>query len=243
MAILDLDTIYTNTGDILQVSYAQKAADNGNTAICIKNKKGVVMIAEKPLESKLFITDVNNRIKKVNDSIYQVACGIETDIVYVNHHLKNVLINEKHQMDMDINYENLRNQLVTLVHMFTKYSGARPLGINILTCIKYNNEYKIIHTDCSGKSLFFKSAVIGKGSRIVKTELEKLKLEDLEVSDLVENGIRILYKSFDPLKDQPFDIEVGVMCEETNGQFIRLEKQQINNFVEKYKNFSVDGEE
>ncbi|WUR02822.1 proteasome subunit PSA7 (PSA7) [Vairimorpha necatrix] len=243
MAILDVDTVYTNTGDILQIGYAQKAADNGNTAICMKNKKGLIMIAEKPIESKLYVSEKNFRIKKVNNSIFQISSGIETDLVYINENLKNNLISEKHSNDMDVSHESVRNQIVNIIHQFTRYSGVRPIGINLLTCSKYKNEYKILQTDCTGKSLFFKSSVIGKGSRIVKTELEKLNLENMEIRDLVENGIRILYKSYDPLKDKPFDIEIGIMCEETNGEFVRLEKNQYSEIIEKYKDFSVDGEE
>ncbi|KAK6090404.1 hypothetical protein P3W45_000501 [Vairimorpha bombi] len=243
MAILDVDSIYTNTGSILQINYAQKAADNGNTCICLKNKRGVVFIAEKPIESNLYLSEKNHRIHKVTDSIYQVASGIETDLIYVNSNLKDNLIEEKHKNNMDISFECLRNQIVNLVQMFTRYSGVRPLGINILSCIKYNNDYKILQTDCSGKSLFYKSAVIGKGARIAKTELEKLRLEEMSIDDLVENGIRILYKSYDPLKDKPFDIEVGVMCDDSNGEFLRLKYEQFSGFIEKYKDFSVDGEE
>lgn len=243
MAILDVDSIYTNTGSILQVEYAQKAANNGNTCICLKNKNGLVIVAEKPIESNLYLSENNNRIYKVTDFIYQIASGIETDLVYVNSNLKDNLIEEKNRNNMEISFENLRNQMVNLVQMFTRYSGVRPLGINILTCMKYKDEYKILQTDVSGKSLFYKYAVMGKGARIAKTELEKLNLDEMNINDLVENGIRILYKSYDPLKDKPFDIEVGVMCEDTKGEFVRLKNEQFSMFVEKYKDFSVDGEE
>ncbi|EOB13915.1 hypothetical protein NBO_52g0006 [Nosema bombycis CQ1] len=63
----------------------------------------------------------------------------------------------------------------------------------------------------------------------------------MNVHDLVENGIRILYKSFDSVKDKPFDIEIGVFTPENS--FIRLKKEDYKELVDKYKDFSVDGEE
>lgn len=243
MAILDVSQIYTNTGDILQINYAQKSADNGNTCICLKNKKGVVMIVEKPIESNLYISEKDNKIKKVTDSIFQVASGIETDLWYVNKNLKERLVNEKNDYELDISFENYRSQLVDIIHIFTRYNSARPLGINILSMIKYKDEYKICKSDSSGKSVFYKSTVIGKGSRIVKTELEKLNIEELDIKNMVKNAIRILYKSYDPLKDKPFDIEVGIMADETNGEFIRLKHEEYAEFIEQYKDYSVDGED
>jgi hypothetical protein len=50
-----------------------------------------------------------------------------------------------------------------------------------------------------------------------------------------------LYKSFDPVKDKPFDIEIGVFTPENS--FIRLKKEDYKELVDKYKDFSVDGEE
>lgn len=243
MAILDVSQIYTNTGDILQINYAQKAADNGNTCICMKNKKGVVMIVEKPIDSNLYIPEKDNKIKKVTDSIYQVASGIETDLWYVNKNLKQSLINEKNEYETEISFENYRSQLVDILHIFTRYNSVRPLGINILSIIKYKNEYKICRSNSSGQANFYRSAVIGKGSRIVKTELEKLNLEELNTQDMVKNAIRILYKSYDPLKDKPFDIEVGIMADETNGEFVRLKHEIYAEYIEQYKDYSVDGED
>ncbi|EOB13928.1 Proteasome subunit alpha type-3 [Nosema bombycis CQ1] len=241
MAILDGGPIYTSTGEVLQIQYAQKRADTGNTCIALKSKHGLVMIKEKPIDNNLFITESDNKILKITDEIYQMASGIETDLKYVNSQLKRELIKWKHTNEESISPEILRKYLSYNVYQHTSYFNYRVFGVNIISCIKFENEFKILTTTCDGHSLFHKASAIGKGSRLAKTEIEKLELDDMNVHDLVENGIRILYKSFDSVKDKPFDIEIGVFTPENN--FIRLKKEDYKELVDKYKDFSVDGEE
>ncbi|KAF9763625.1 putative proteasome subunit alpha type-7 [Nosema granulosis] len=243
MSILDGGPIYTSTGDILQIQYAQKRADAGNTCIALKSIHGAVMLMEKPIENNLFITETDSRILKVTNEIYHMASGIETDLKHINVRLGGELLKWKHRHQEPVSPEVYRTYLSHDVYEHTAYSNLRVFGINILSCIKYENVYKILSTDCYGHSVFLKANAVGKGSRIAKTELEKLDLDDMPVKDMVENGIRILYKAFDPVKDKPFDIEIGLFTNDNSGEFVKLNKEDFAEMVEKYKNFSVDGEE
>lgn len=243
MSILDGGPFYTSTGDILQVQYAQKRADSGSTCIALKSRHGVVMLMEKPIENNLYITETDTKILKVTNEIYQMASGIETDLKHINFKIGKDLMEWKHKHEEPVSPEVYRKYLSHDVYEHTAYNSLRVFGVNILSCIKYEDVYKILSTDCYGHSVFLKANAVGKGSRIAKTELEKLDLEDMSVRDLVENGVRILYKAFDPLKDKPFDIEIGLFTNDNDGEFVRLKKEDFAEFVEKYKEFSVDGEE
>jgi 20S proteasome subunit alpha 2 len=46
-------TTFSSTGKLNQIEYAQKAVDNGDTALGIKAKDGVVIAVEKKLSSIL----------------------------------------------------------------------------------------------------------------------------------------------------------------------------------------------
>ena len=50
---LDIGPVFTATGNILQVEYAEKAASNGTTFIAMKYKDGILFLSENAIESKL----------------------------------------------------------------------------------------------------------------------------------------------------------------------------------------------
>ena len=66
-------------GQIFQIDYAGKAAENSGTAIAIRGKDGVVFAVEKIVTSKLYEKGANRRIFNIDTHIGMASAGLVTD--------------------------------------------------------------------------------------------------------------------------------------------------------------------
>jgi 20S proteasome subunit alpha 7 len=243
MSLLDFSQIYTTTGTISQVQYAQKAADSGDTCIGLKSKHGVVLLAEKPVVSPLYVHGSGNRIEKLSASIHMAASGMLSDAVYVCENIKSLVMDYKKKFEEDPGHQIVKMYARESVHPFTRFMNTRVIGANFLTAVHKEGDYRLLHTDCTGRTVCYKANSIGKGSRRAKTELEKVYADGMTIEEMIDNGVRILYKTFDPAKDKDFDIEIGVMSSETNGTMHKLSHEEVRMYTDKYSHLSVDEED
>ncbi|ADM12162.1 proteasome regulatory subunit alpha-3 [Encephalitozoon intestinalis ATCC 50506] len=240
MSNLDFCTIYTTTGQIDQLSYAQKAADSGDTCIGIKSRNGIVLLAEKPRISPLYVLESDERIKRAGNSVAVVSTGLTPDVFYVGCAVKDHVFHHKENFNEDPTPEIMKVYLNDIFHYFTRSINLRVLGVNSLASVYKEGRFSLLHTDCSGKTLSYKAACIGKGTRRIKTELEKLDIDNMTIEEMVDTGVKVLYMAHDPSKDKEFDIEVGIVSTETGGKLRKLESNEIQIFVDKHKHMSVD---
>jgi len=61
---------------------------------------------------------------------------------------------------------------------------------------------------------------IGKAKQSAKTQIEKLKLEELSARDALFEVSKIIHEVHDDVKDKEFELELSWMCEETNHQHV-----------------------
>ncbi len=73
--------------------------------------------------------------------------------------------------------------------------------------------------DPAGLVYGYKGWAVGKHRQAAKTEVEKLKLKELSVGDLVKEAARIILMVRDESKDKNFKLEIGWVGENTDGKF------------------------
>ncbi|TBU05011.1 putative subunit of proteasome, partial [Hamiltosporidium tvaerminnensis] len=229
--ILDFGPIYTSTGTILQINYAQKCADNGSTCIAIKTKQGIVLAVEKPITSPLYTNKENSRIKKFTDTCYTTYSGLLTDGFCIYNLVKKECYSYIEDVEKDISPAMVKKLLSSYLSFFTVYMGCRPSGCNFITVIVYNNEPFILGSQSSSLTSYYKAHAIGKGSARCKTELEKLDFQNMSVSQMIEHAVRIMYKSYDPLKDKEFDIEIIYAEEKDKYTFKEVDGNTLSEIV------------
>ncbi|KAM0687444.1 putative proteasome subunit alpha type-7 [Conglomerata obtusa] len=236
--LIDFGPLYTTTGNIHQLEYAQKCANNGSTCIAFKYKTGVIIATEKPIESVLYKN--TQRIKKVTPNIFMTYSGLLTDGGCLFEYVKNSLHGEMLTMEELISPGRLSYQVSEFLSYFNTKHGCRPVGCSFITGLVYKNKYYLVKSEPTASSLFCEGTAIGKGMQRAKTELEKLDLEEMSFESAVENGVKILYQSYDPLKDKDFEIEMCYVGIESGNEIANVDKEMINRFVEKYKDLSID---
>jgi 20S proteasome subunit alpha 7 len=70
----------------------------------------------------------------------------------------------------------------------------------------------------SGLCYEYKAWSIGKHRQAAKTEIEKLKLDELTIDQLVKETVRILITIRDEAKEKNVRIEMGWVGKNTNGR-------------------------
>lgn len=240
MSNLDFFTIYTTTGQIDQLSYAQKAADSGDTCIGMKSRHGIVLLAEKPKVSPLYILESDERVKKLSSSVAMTYTGVVSDGFYISTSIKDSILRHKESFSEDVSPGFMKMYLNDIFHYFTRNVHLRILGISTLTSVYKDSEFSLLYTDCTGRTVSYKATCIGKGSRRIKTELEKLDIDNMNIEEMVDACVRVLYMAYDPSKDKEFDIEIGVISHDTAGTITKLNSEETQVFVDKYSHITVD---
>lgn len=243
MVELDFSNIYNSSGKIVQLRYAEKAAEAGSTIIALSCPSGAVLIASKPHVSDLYVHESDHRIKKISEHLYMAYTGLLSDGFFMTDICKKAARNYLSNYHTEITSENFKETLGNYLYMFTQYNSTRIIGANFLSIMKEKEEYKVFGAECSGVVRRYRAYAAGLGKKRAQTEIESLKFDSMNVNDLIRAGIKTLYKCYDPLSDPKFNIEVGYMSEDTDGSFKRLDQESIDAIVEEYKDITVDGED
>lgn len=236
----DFGPFFNPTGNLYQLTYAQKKVDSSPTILGLKSKNGIVIITEKPIEFKFQNINKKRRIHKITNKIYITQTGIQTDVIP----LKNWLI-EQEEYFTQMYCEGNRSgkgfkQLITLyMSSYSRNWNTRPLGLNIISGV-YDGNYNLYKTDTSGLSKSYKGCVAGKGNARAITELEKLNLDEMTIKEMIREGIKILYKTYDDTKDSEFKIEIAVISKETENNFLILKESEYENFIEEFEGLTID---
>lgn len=243
MTELDFGNIYSSNGEIIQLRYAQKRAETGSTVLAMKNSRGAVLIVSKPRLSNLHVQESDHRIRKLAPNAYMSYTGLLTDGMLIYNLVKKAVRDYTANYGTEISAEYLKKIMFDYLYMFTAHMSLRIIGSTFLTITKDQGSYQVMLGEPSGKISRWKACATGIGQRRAFTELEKLKLEEMSIKDMVDQGIKILYKCYDPLNDPVFDVEVGYISDESNGEFVRVNREHLEEFMNKYKDLSIDDNE
>lgn len=239
---LDFGPIYTSTGAITQIEYASKCADLGSTIVAIKSSKGIVIAVEKPRESKLIANTMNKRARRMCQGTFMTYSGLLSDGLYIFNSVKNDVLRHLETFEETPSPNILKGFVSQVVSVFTRYFSARPVGCQFVTGSFYNGKYRLLVTDCYSKTNFVKAFSVGKGASRANSELEKLEFTDATIEQMADDAVRILYKSYDPLRDPLFDIELVHLDETSQYNVAEFDSNFLASLVEKYQYYSVDGE-
>lgn len=112
------------------------------------------------------------------------------------------------------------------MHAYTLYSAVRPFGVSvILASYSKENGSEMYMIEPSGSSYGYFGCATGKAKQAAKTEIEKLKLTDMDIEELVTNAGKIIYQAHDELKDKLFTMEMSWISDLTNEQHQMLPEE------------------
>ncbi|KAL5008654.1 hypothetical protein ScPMuIL_014235 [Solemya velum] len=201
---------------VFQVEYAQKAVENSGTAVGIRGKDGVVFGVEKLVTSKLYEVGANRRLFNIDKHIGAACAGLLADSRQIIDTAREEAANYRYNYGSPIPLKHLTDRVSMYAHAYTLYSSVRPFGVSlILGSYDEADGAQMYMTDPSGG---YHGCAIGKAKQAAKTEIEKLKMRDVSITDLVKEVAKIIYIVHDEVKDKNFELELSWVGEITGGK-------------------------
>lgn len=233
---------FSPDGRIFQVEYAQKAVDNGVTMIALKGKDGVVTAADRVIISKLYVENANARMANANEYIGCAMAGVYPDCRALLDYAVGEALDYLREFRAPIPIKKLAYQLAEYIHVYT-LGISRPFGSSIfLTAWDQQNGAKLYLLEPSGLCYEYKSWAIGKHRQAAKTEIEKLKVDDMPIEQLVKEAARIIMMVRDESKEKTMTVEMGWVGKNTDGKHKTVPKEVIKG-AEEWAKTKLDEED
>ncbi|XP_064601899.1 proteasome subunit alpha type-3-like [Liolophura sinensis] len=230
---------FSPDGRVFQVEYALKAVENSGTAIGIRGKDGVVFGVEKLVLSKLFEFGANKRIFNIDRHVGVAVAGLLADARHMVESARDEATNYRYNYGSSIPLKYLTDRVSMLAHAYTLYSSVRPFGASVILG-SYEEDGPHMHViDPSGVSWGYHGCAIGKAKQAAKTEIEKLKMKEMSIRDLVKEVAKIIYIVHDEVKDKNFELELSWVGEMTGGKHV-LVPDDVKAAAEKYAKDSLE---
>ncbi|HDM60291.1 MAG TPA: archaeal proteasome endopeptidase complex subunit alpha, partial [Archaeoglobus veneficus] len=177
-------TVFSPDGRLFQVEYAREAVKRGATAIGIKTKEGVLLLADRRVASKLLEITTIEKIYKIDNHICAATSGLVADArVLIDRARIEAQINRL-TYDEPISIKELARKICDFKQQYTQYGGVRPFGVSLLIG-GVDEKPRLYETDPSGALLEYKATAIGAGRNVVVEYLEKEYREDIGFEEAV----------------------------------------------------------
>ncbi|KAI0650604.1 20S proteasome subunit [Trametes meyenii] len=226
---------YSPDGRIFQVEYANKAVENSGTAIGLRVKDGVVLAVEKLVHSKLLIPEANRRIHTVDKHIGIASAGYLADGRHLANRARDEAASFRENYRAPPTLQYVVDRVGLYVQAYTLYSSVRPFGCSAILGAVDKTGPTLFVVEPSGVSYGYRGAAVGKGRQLAKTELEKLKFDELTMKEAVTEAARIIYLVHDDAKEKDFELEMSWVGDETNGVHLPVPKDLFEEAARKAK--------
>jgi len=209
---------FSPDGRVFQVEYANKAVENSSTAVAVRCKDGVVFGVEKLVTSKLYEPGTGRRIFSIDRHVGMAVAGLISDARQLVAVARDEAAYYKSLYGNPIPLKYLADKVAGYVHMYTLYSAYRPFGTSLfLSSFDKTDGAELYMIEPSGVYYGYHGCALGKAKQNAKTEIEKLKLENMTCKEAVKEVAKIIYIVHDEVKDKRFELELSWVCEDSNG--------------------------
>jgi proteasome alpha subunit len=221
-------TVFSPDGRLFQVEYARVAVTRGTTTVGLKFKDGVVLLADKKLQSKLTEPHSIEKIAQVDEHIGVATSGLVADARVLVDFARVVAQINKVTYDEKISVEWLVKRICDYKQTYTQYGGVRPFGTALLVAGIDEDGTHLYETDPSGSLTAYRAGSIGSGRNTVMEMLERDFDENASADDATKLGLKALKEaSEEPLNEAA--IEVGVMRQ--GHTFRKLTTEEISRMI------------
>ncbi|KAJ1678799.1 putative proteasome subunit alpha type-7, partial [Spiromyces aspiralis] len=199
-------------------------------------KNGVLLGSITRRASRLLKPGSNKRISHVEPHIGIVTTGWAADAREIVNIARREAVNYRESYKIPPPVNQMTRMLSFYVHAHTLYSSVRPFGVNALVAGKDDNGYQLYLMEPSGEFWGYRGCVVGKGQKEVKTQLERIDLDNLDPHIGIQKIVRMLLKAHkDSEKEEPYNIELSWICDETNGIHEKVPEEIVQQAIERFE--------
>lgn len=196
-------TMFSPDGRLLQVEYAKKTVQLGNTAIGLVCKDGILLVTDKRIVDRLVVAETVEKIWQVDDHVMTTAAGILSDARILVERSQEKSASYRITYDSPIDILSIVKDIANLAQYCTQSGGLRPFGVSMLIAGIDADGKKLFQTDPTGLFNQWKATAIGEGEEEVQAVLHKEYKEDMTVDQGLKLAVNALRKF---LSDQ-FEVE------------------------------------
>lgn len=196
-------TMFSPDGRLLQVEYAKKTVQLGNTAIGMVCKDGVLLVTDKRVVDKLVVPEAIEKIWEIDDHVIATASGILSDARVLVERAQEKSAGYKITFDSPIDVITVVKDLGNLAQYCTQSGGLRPFGVSMLISGIDTDGKRLYQIDPTGVYNQWKATVIGEGEEEIQPILHKEYREDISCDD----GLKLAISALRKFLGEAFDIE------------------------------------
>lgn len=188
-------TMFSPDGRLYQVEYASKIVEQGATGVGIVFAEGVVLAADKSIQSRLVIPESIEKIFKIDDNIAVVSAGLVGDARRLVGIARHQAQDNKMVYSENIQVETMAKEIAETKQAFTQYGGLRPFGVAFIIGGLDEKGPKLFETEPSGALAEYKAVAIGRNKEKAMEYFEKEYKDGLALSDAILLSYKAIEKS------------------------------------------------
>ncbi|WP_137288153.1 archaeal proteasome endopeptidase complex subunit alpha [Natronorubrum halophilum] len=195
-------TIFSPDGRLYQVEYAREAVKRGTPSVGIRTQEGVVLAANRQVNSSLMERSSVEKIHKADDHIGIASAGHVADARQLVDLARRRAQGEQLRYGETIGVETLTRSVTDHIQEYTQTGGARPFGVALLVGgIDGDGEPRLFETDPSGTDYEWQAAAIGSNRNEIQDYLEEHYRPDLDL----DAGLELALNALAAAEDDPVD--------------------------------------
>ncbi|CAF0775651.1 unnamed protein product [Didymodactylos carnosus] len=230
---------FSPDGRVFQVEYANKAVEASGTVVGLRCKDGVAFAVEKIITSRLYEKGSSKRIHNVDKHIGMAVAGLLADAKQILTVARDEAKQYKYDYGVSIPVKYLADRLSMYMHAYTLYGFVRPFGCQVFLASYEHDGPQLYVVEPSGVNNGYFGCAVGKAQQTAKTEIEKLKLNDMKLEDGIKEAAKIIYQVHDEVKDRMFELELSWVGKNTEGKHEKV-PTSVYEDAEKYAKASLE---
>lgn len=173
-------TLFSDTGDLLQVKYARLAGLQGQTVLCAgvpssTSKDGntdqdvkevIICMPSQKIQQVLLDRRSVDKVSRIDNHIYVIFSGLAGDGRALIREIREFCINFRSNFGMGPSVLGVAQEIANVQYEATTAGGKRPYGVQVLI-VGYDEDshnMEIYRTEPSGEIAKFRAIAIGKNS-------------------------------------------------------------------------------
>ncbi|MES1905377.1 MAG: Proteasome subunit alpha type-3 [Paramarteilia canceri] len=215
------NSVYSPEGKLYQLEYAKKQVDNEHGVIIgVCCTDGVVLMAEKLVDSPLYENDSLSQLFKVDKNLAMMFTGIWADGLKLANLANKEALKNKEDYGFQMDTNELCKKVAFEMYSHTLSGAVRSYGCELLvgSCSSSPQLYKV---SLDGSIEKYVATAVGKGFEIALSSLETLNFTCSCEEIIPHIGKIILQVHNDTFKDRNFTFEIGIV-NNSNWYFIYI---------------------
>jgi proteasome alpha subunit len=194
-------TIFSPDGRLYQVEYAREAVKRGTASIGVRTPEGVVLLADKRIQSPLLEGDSVEKLHKADDHVGIASAGHVADARKLIDVARRQAQVNRLRFGEPIGVETLTKDITDHIQQYTQVGGARPFGVALVVGGVEDGEPRLYETDPSGTPYEWKALAVGSDRAEIQEFLEAEYDDDLDL----EGGVDLALRALASVSDEELD--------------------------------------